>query len=342
MARDVVSGGGNGPAAPLTSLWPNIVLLPLWQIDPLDPLLQLLVQDRGFIAAVQGSQLHAAAATAVKLLRAHFAATEFRRPADRAGAHDLGGGVTPRGGGGRGAPLAPQRPLDARQREAVRTLKAEALQLEDVVPWDCVRRTWRGRRTNWRRQLQAGETFQELAARLRELRSVLLVEDGAWAGCGPSWQAQLDACVQGRGSCALLVAVWDELRGTVWAWLGGRHGPAITPAQVQAGVSRAMAAMQAAARAGDADALLQVPLEAIVCGDVGGLAAVRQAIDAERRAVAARLAAGGAKAGAAGRPLAAAQFAALDTVKTEFDSGAESMDEDEGGDATDLEDNGNF
>ena len=38
-------------------------------VDPLDPLLQVLVQDRSFIAAVQTSQLHAAAGSAVRILR---------------------------------------------------------------------------------------------------------------------------------------------------------------------------------------------------------------------------------------------------------------------------------
>lgn len=38
-------------------------------IDPLDPMLQSLVQDKLFCAAVQTSQIHAAAAAAVKVLK---------------------------------------------------------------------------------------------------------------------------------------------------------------------------------------------------------------------------------------------------------------------------------
>ena len=38
-------------------------------MDPSDPLVQQLVQDKAFLTAVQTSQLHAAAGAAVRLLR---------------------------------------------------------------------------------------------------------------------------------------------------------------------------------------------------------------------------------------------------------------------------------
>lgn len=38
-------------------------------MDPSDPLVQQLVQDRNFLTAVQTSQLHTAACAAVRLLR---------------------------------------------------------------------------------------------------------------------------------------------------------------------------------------------------------------------------------------------------------------------------------
>lgn len=42
---------------------------PLQAVDPSDPLVQQLVQDKSFLQAVQTSQLHAAATAAVRLLR---------------------------------------------------------------------------------------------------------------------------------------------------------------------------------------------------------------------------------------------------------------------------------
>ena len=196
------------------------------------------------------------------------------------------------------------------------------------------------------------------AARLlQELRGALLADEGSWAGCGHTWQAQLDACVQGKGSCSLLLLVWDELRGSINAWRGGRsRGAAMTAAQLQAGVARAVAAMQAASRSGDEDALLQVPLESILCGDLQALQAVRRAIEVERRVLAARLAAGGRGEGgggghsggasspppwpptdAAGKP-PESYFARISApwAEAEFDSGAETEME-EGSDVTDLD-----
>ncbi len=41
----------------------------LQAVDPSDPLVQQLVQDKSFLTAVQTSQLHAAATAAVRLLR---------------------------------------------------------------------------------------------------------------------------------------------------------------------------------------------------------------------------------------------------------------------------------
>ena len=52
------------PSPPAAFLQP-----PLQAVDPLDPLVQQLVQDKSFLTAVQTSQLHAAATAAVRLLR---------------------------------------------------------------------------------------------------------------------------------------------------------------------------------------------------------------------------------------------------------------------------------
>lgn len=44
-------------------------VLHLQAVDPLDPWLQQLVQDKYFSAAVEAGQLHAAAAAATKVIR---------------------------------------------------------------------------------------------------------------------------------------------------------------------------------------------------------------------------------------------------------------------------------
>jgi hypothetical protein len=228
----------------------------------------------------------------------------------------------------------------------LRAVKQDVLQVEDTIPWTSVRRTWRNRRTSWRRQVKATELVTELAARLKELRLHLLADDASFIGCGQAWRAQLEACSQGRGSAAVLASVWDEMKNTVRSWLGtsgagggggGGEGAAGSGA-VQAGPSRAVQALQAAVRHGGMDALLQAPLEAIVGGDSCGLHAVRQAIELERRIVAARLAALQPGAVPPAEPLVS-YFTSISAAweDSDFDSGAESEADEEGSEATQLD-----
>lgn len=83
----------------------------------------------------------------------------------------FGTGAAPRqpAAAGPAANLALQRQLsDPRLREMMRCLRMEALTLEDMIPWNSVRRTWRNKRSNWRRQVKSGgELVPDLAARLK-------------------------------------------------------------------------------------------------------------------------------------------------------------------------------
>lgn len=278
--------------------------------------------------------------------------------------------------GGAGGGAASQRlGSDPRYRDVMRAMKAEVLRLEDAIPWNSVRRTWRNRRTNWRRQVKQTEVVPDFAARLavrrhhqqlgggpgkkaasrgeghgltalppcpQELKSALLTDDSSFIGCGASWRSQLDGCLHGRGSPAALAGVWDEMRGTIRSWLEGRSKAApMSSGQQAAGAVRSVQAMQAALRAGD-EALVQAPLEAIVGGDSQGLHAVRQAIELERRVVAARLAACDAAAGdgappSPGAPLVS-YFSSISAAwDSDFDSGAEEEPMEDDLEATDLD-----
>lgn len=302
--------------------------------------MQQLVQDKSFLTAVQTSQLHAAATAAVRLLRQPqlAAPSEFKRPPDRqptlgaAGVREpytLGGGggggggegldgATPRSvpsrlhsgfggvgggpaGGLPGSLVVPRQLVEPRHREAMRYMRLEVLGLEDIIPWNSVRRTWKSKRTSWRRQVKQTEVLADFAMRLKELRAALLTDEQPLPGCGSTWRAQLELCIQGKGSYGLLAAAWEEMRSTIRAWLEGRSKPAtVSAAALQAGAVRAVRAMQAVMAGGggggdpggEADAaLLQVPLESIVGHDSGaGLHAVRHAIKLEQRIVGARLA----------------------------------------------------
>jgi hypothetical protein len=402
---------------------------PTQVINPLDPWVQLLVQDRIFIASVQTNKLHAAAAAAVKVIKTHFLDPRHQQQdddndIDYPTAAGVGGTNTnkraadgrrgARGGGSEGRAghqelhnhhhrhnnqhHEPMPPHFAGLLPALHALKQEILTLEDEIPWTLVRRAWKNKRTNWRRQLKTTENVIDLAVRLKELRQYLATDDGSFLGCGPTWQSALEGCIVGRGSFGQLFSVWDEMRNTIRSWLDNKlggggmtgngygvsgGGGAGTPrvggvgggmiidgnahgysggqitltiprggGGVQAGLTavRALQALQAALKYDDVDKLLQTPLEAIVGYDSQSLHAVRQAVELERRMVAARMAAiqkqhqdggvGGEENDGGGnttKPLVS-YFSSINAAweDSDFDSGADT-DIDDGGDVTDLD-----
>lgn len=56
--------------------------------------------------------------------------------------------------------------------------RSQLLGLEDTVPWNAVKSSWRSRRPGWRRSLKSADTAAEIATRLEEFRAHLM-NDGA-------------------------------------------------------------------------------------------------------------------------------------------------------------------
>jgi hypothetical protein len=275
---------------------------------------------------------------------------EFKRPADRRHiSRDYPGD------GFRGSPGY------TGMGSGVRSMKQEVLQLEEAIPWTCVRRNWRNKRTSWRKLVKQTELVSDFAARLKELRIALLADDHTFVGCGPAWRSHLESCIQGRGSAAALLSVWDEMKNTIRNWLSGSgampglpasgfvtpSGPA--PSADSAG--RAVLALQKAVKHGNTEALLQAPLESIMGHDGSSLHAVRQAIEMERRIVSSRLASlqsnggigaspdhngGGGGGGSTSAVVSYFSSIAAGWEDSDFDSGADTEMED-GSDATDLD-----
>lgn len=201
-------------------------------------------------------------------------------------------------------------------------MKQEILELEDMIPWTCVRRSWRNRRAAWRRQVKQVELVAGFASKLKELRQALLIEDTALIGCGPSWRNQLELCIQGRGSASQLALVWDEMKGTVRGWL---FGPNFTQTKYDSmPVSAAFSAMQHTLRDYGSD-ILQVPLESMVHADTSRLLGIREAIEMERKKMVATL---GSTTDVRTWPKMHNPF-----QESDFDSGAEMTD----GDLTDVD-----
>eukprot|EP00897_Mesotaenium_endlicherianum_P005215 jgi/Mesen1/4721/ME000241S03760 len=95
------------------------------------------------------------------------------------------------------------------------------LRLELQLPWTCVKRAWRTRRATWRRAVKESTTLGEVAARMGEFRSVLLLE-GAGQISDAGWGRQLARAQSGAGDHARLQALWRQLHDDVAQWLATR------------------------------------------------------------------------------------------------------------------------
>lgn len=204
----------------------------------------------------------------------------------------------------------------------VRSIKQEMLELEDSIPWTCVKKVWKNKRASWRRQVRQVELVAGFAFKMKELKQSLLIDDAALPGCGPSWNAKLDLCIQGVGSATQLSHVWDDMKSSILSWIHGSHmihtGEADSlPASV------AMKAMHSALQSGDGS-LIQVPIESMMGVDSERIMGLRQAVELERQKIIGR------KQGHEGTKMSIEQFHEED----HFDSGAETDDEA----ATDIDD----
>lgn len=201
-------------------------------------------------------------------------------------------------------------------------MKQEILDLEDSIPWTCVRRVWKARRPSWRRQIRQVELVTGFAAKLKELKDALLLDDDAPVGFGSSWRTQLELCIQGRGSSAQLASVWDEMKNTVRAWL---HGPSLAHMENESlHVSAAVRTMNLAFKNGGD--VLQAPIESIMKFDSGKLLNIRDAIEYERHTILSRM-------NYDSSHVSLTEFG-HQFQESDFDSGQETQDD---GHATDLD-----
>jgi hypothetical protein len=160
------------------------------------------------------------------------------------------------------------------------------------------------------------------AAKLKELKDALLLDDDAPVGFGSSWRTQLELCIQGRGSSAQLSSVWDEMKNTVRAWL---HGPSLAHMENESlHVSAVVRTMNLAFKNGGD--VLQAPIESIMKLDSGKLLNIRDAIEYERHTILSRM-------NYDSSHVSLTEFG-HQFQESDFDSGQETQDD---GDATDLD-----
>ncbi|KAK9841599.1 hypothetical protein WJX74_008537 [Apatococcus lobatus] len=175
-------------------------------------------------------------------------------------------------------------------------LRKELLQLEEAIPWTAVRKHWRTKRSAWRRAVRDADSAAAMAGCLRDLHMALLVHayPGHTGGrstlnLGPVWQQSLASCLDGGEKHAMLLALWNDFKKQVSLWLGAISiqptGTAVQPSRTKA--ARALRALLQAETQG-AEAVMQVPLDAILNGDSEALETMKAILSQEQLSLAAR------------------------------------------------------
>ena len=104
-------------------------------------------------------------------------------------------------------------------------LQEDMLALEEIIPWGCVRKMWKNKRSSWRREVRQTSSICGFAKLLKELRHAqLMTGDVGFANSEQftlktAWRNRLEACVTGTGRAPVLDGVWHEFKMNVHGWL---------------------------------------------------------------------------------------------------------------------------
>lgn len=169
----------------------------------------------------------------------------------------------------------------------VRSLQREMLELEEAIPWNCVRKIWKNKRATWRRQVKQTIHVSGFALKVKELKHAVLIDDSVLMGCGPEWTSAVERCAQGLGSASQFHSIWDEMKACIQSWI---YFTSPTPAHAEIdslptslALKTLREAMVSTDRPDKASILLQVPLESMIGPHSQRLASIRDILEVEKQ-----------------------------------------------------------
>lgn len=167
----------------------------------------------------------------------------------------------------------------------VRSLQTEMLELEEVIPWNYVKKIWKNKRATWRRQVKQTNHISGFAMKMKELKQAMLIDENIVMGCGPEWTSCLDLCAKDLGSSSQLDSVWDELKTAIQSWIYftstmSTHGE-IDSLPASMALKTLQAALLSTESSHRASTLLQVPLESMIGLHSERLVSVRDSLEAQ-------------------------------------------------------------
>jgi len=199
-------------------------------------------------------------------------------------------------------------------KEILSIMRKDILNLEKQIPWSCLLKAWKLQRTDWRKAVKESTTVEDLGAKVKVFRSSLLLTM-AGGMADEEWGKRLEVAMK-TDDVELLVSLWGRLYDDVYKWVQSK------PKRVQGGIAdtnlvdtfeqlrkqfpqlqveglspvqitteATLAAAEAVAeRHMDANVLLVVPTKLLQQHSREDLNAIREALEREKRHVAAKLA----------------------------------------------------
>lgn len=162
-------------------------------------------------------------------------------------------------------------------------MQREMLELEETIPWNCVKKIWKNKRATWRRQVKQTIHISDLGMKVKELKNAMLINDNSLEGCGPEWASLLDRCIKGLGTPAQLDLVWDRLKTGVQSWMYFTF-PVSTHEEIDSvPTTIALKTLHEAVLVPDCSDkalnLLQVPLESMIGPHPERLGSIRESLE---------------------------------------------------------------
>ncbi|KAH8961415.1 hypothetical protein BDL97_05G049000 [Sphagnum fallax] len=193
-------------------------------------------------------------------------------------------------------------------------MQKDILGLEKQIPWNCLVKSWKMRRANWRKAVKESCTVLELGTIVKTFRSGLLLT-GAGGISDEEWEKRMGFAME-SGDVELLVSLWGRLYDDVFKWVQSKSKQTREnvidtnlvetfaelrkqfPQLQVAGLSPARITTAATLAAADAiaehhinaNALLAVPMKLLQQHSREDLFALREALEREKRHLAAKLA----------------------------------------------------
>jgi hypothetical protein len=207
-------------------------------------------------------------------------------------------------------------------KEILPIMKKDILELEKKIPWNCLVKSWKLHRANWRKGIKQSSSVLALGTKVKTFRTALLLTRAGGLS-DEEWEKRIGMAME-SGDVELLVSLWGRLYDDVFKWVESKskhiHETAVDTSAVEtfaelrqqfpqlqvAGLSPAAITTAATLAAADAiaehhtdanvsqdcdqQALLAVPMKLLQQHSREDLFALRDALEREKRHLAAKIA----------------------------------------------------